>query len=230
MSVLATDTFTRANNASLGANWTEHATGYQILTNAARVDDFASDARATYSAITWPNDQYSQGVITTGETSSSTDEGAGLCCRGGSNFTYRVVVSTGATGNIGLSKRSGGTYSLVWTRTSSWSNGNTLYVEAQSNQIVVKNNGAAVGAATSDSTVTSGQPGLEYSSTEEVTGLNGVTNWEGGDFGTPQLGRPFGDVSDGTWTTDTGATVDLYVAIDETSASDADYIQSIAGP
>jgi hypothetical protein len=42
---------------------------------------------------------------------------------------------------------------------------------------------------------------------------------------------PDGDASAGTWTTDTGATTNLYQAIDEQpTASDTDYIQSVAGP
>jgi hypothetical protein len=48
--------------------------------------------------------------------------------------------------------------------------------------------------------------------------------------GTPQYARPTSDQSAGTWTTDTGGTTNLYAAIDETSPSDADYIQSIAAP
>lgn len=41
--------------------------------------------------------------------------------------------------------------------------------------------------------------------------------------------RADADISDGSWTTDTGGTI-LYAAIDEVSADDADYIQSSLGP
>ncbi|MGI9158971.1 MAG: hypothetical protein ACR2K1_04385, partial [Saprospiraceae bacterium] len=37
--------------------------------------------------------------------------------------------------------------------------------------------------------------------------------------------RPASDVTNGNWTTNAGATV-LYAAIDETPASDADFVQS----
>lgn len=40
-----------------------------------------------------------------------------------------------------------------------------------------------------------------------------------------QLARPIADISDGSWTTDSGGT-SLFAAIDEATASDADYIQS----
>lgn len=43
----------------------------------------------------------------------------------------------------------------------------------------------------------------------------------------PQYAYPVSDVTDGAWTTQSGGT-DLYTAIDETTADDADYIQSDA--
>lgn len=48
--------------------------------------------------------------------------------------------------------------------------------------------------------------------------------------GAPQYARPASDVSIGAWTTDTGSTSNLYAAIDETTASDADFIRSELSP
>lgn len=45
-----------------------------------------------------------------------------------------------------------------------------------------------------------------------------------------QFGRPVADVADGAWTNEVGSAVNLYASIDETTASDADYIQSSASP
>lgn len=45
-----------------------------------------------------------------------------------------------------------------------------------------------------------------------------------------QILAPVADVSAGTWTTDTGATTNLYAAIDEASANDADYVRSSLSP
>ncbi len=42
----------------------------------------------------------------------------------------------------------------------------------------------------------------------------------------PQLTRPTSDVSIGGWTTNTGATSNLYQTIDESTASETDYVQS----
>lgn len=47
---------------------------------------------------------------------------------------------------------------------------------------------------------------------------------------TDDILNPDTDVAVNSWTTDTGATTDLYTAIDELTASDTDYIQSPAGP
>lgn len=54
--------------------------------------------------------------------------------------------------------------------------------------------------------------------------------WTGLSTSLPQTAAPASDVSAGTWTTDTGATTNLYAAIDEATANDADYVQSQAGP
>ena len=41
-----------------------------------------------------------------------------------------------------------------------------------------------------------------------------------------QYAYPVSDISPGSWTTDTGATTNLYAAIDEVTRNDADYIKS----
>jgi hypothetical protein len=48
--------------------------------------------------------------------------------------------------------------------------------------------------------------------------------------GTYQYLRPNADDSAGAWTTETGATTNLYQSIDETSANDSDYIRSPVNP
>lgn len=45
-----------------------------------------------------------------------------------------------------------------------------------------------------------------------------------------EISRPTSDVSIGGWTTDTGATTNLFDAINETSPSDSDYIRSGTSP
>lgn len=45
-----------------------------------------------------------------------------------------------------------------------------------------------------------------------------------------QFGRPSADTFIGTWTDDGGGTTNIYTTIDETSASDVDYIESVQAP
>jgi hypothetical protein len=45
-----------------------------------------------------------------------------------------------------------------------------------------------------------------------------------------QFARPDADTSIGTWTDTGGATSDLFAEIDETVASDADYVKSVTAP
>lgn len=47
---------------------------------------------------------------------------------------------------------------------------------------------------------------------------------------TPQVVYPVSDTSAGAWTTDSGGTTNLYASVDETPASDTDYIQSELNP
>ena len=47
---------------------------------------------------------------------------------------------------------------------------------------------------------------------------------------TVQYARPSADVEDGSWTNESGNNTDLYASIDESTASDSDYIQSAVNP
>jgi hypothetical protein len=53
---------------------------------------------------------------------------------------------------------------------------------------------------------------------------------EWADLVLPEYSRPASDASVGSWTTDTGSGTGLYQAIDETTPSDADYVQSESSP
>lgn len=60
MTILATDAFTRADSGTLGGNWTNKRNGLGIFTNQADITVTADDNISYYSAISWPNDGYSQ--------------------------------------------------------------------------------------------------------------------------------------------------------------------------
>lgn len=193
MSVIATDNFNRSA-ATLGANWTETGAGWSTNGTVANGDDPANDATATYSAGTFPNNQYAQAKCTVTGANGG-DQGIGLQVRGDATAAnlYRTVTDKKATLNVGLSKVSGGSYTNLWTRTSTHTDGDVLYIEAQSTTIIVKRNGTAIGASTTDSSVASGKAGIVFSAPETSVS---VDDWEGGDFatsGSPVVGmqEPF---------------------------------------
>lgn len=194
MSVLATDNFNRANAANLGANWTEELGGWSIVSNAAVPDNLGgSDSIGYWNAITWPNDQYSQAKITvTGTTGNS--QGLGVTVRKSTSTVarYRLVADHAAANNMELAVFNTA-YTSLWQRTQAFTNGDTIYLEAQGTTIIGKLNGVAVGAATTNSAIASGKAGIGFSSFETAAVLD---DWEGGDFATtakapPPFRRPY---------------------------------------
>jgi hypothetical protein len=76
---------------------------------------------------------------------------------------------------------------LLWTRTQTWTDGDTLRLEVQGSALTAYRNGTAIGAAQTDTNLATGQPGLA-----NVGG--GVTagtwdNFEGGYFSTGAVGK-----------------------------------------
>jgi hypothetical protein len=189
MGALATDSFTRADAANLGANWTGTgegtATGYKIVSNAvANTGDGGADEWAKYTAVTWPNDQYSQAAVTISVAGGGTGDGEGVGVRiaaGATKTLYRFVVNSNAGGSAEVSKFVAGTYTQLGTRTPTYSAGQLVYGEIQGSTLVMKYNGVQLGASLSDSSIASGSAGLAHSG-PGVTLTTALDNWEGGDF------------------------------------------------
>jgi hypothetical protein len=194
MGVLATDNFDRSNGASLGANWTASGGGWSIASNLAVPTSTASDATAFYNAVTWPNNQYSQAKLSGIGGNVNDGTGPGLCVRKNSSTAarYRFVAHHAATQNTELSVFNT-SYALVWNRTQAWTNADTLYLEIQGTTLIAKVNGAAIGTSTTNSAISSGNAGVDYSSTLNTPSDN---DWEGGDFAAatkapPPFRRPY---------------------------------------
>src|SRR5260221_291047 len=143
MAVLATDNFNRANADPIGTPWatTGDSQHFTIASNVATPASLVSDAGAFENTVTWPNDQYSQAQLTvTGTGAGGTGLGVGVRMASGINY-YRVVTDHGVSNNVELAKLVGGSYTQIWQRTQSWTDGDTFYIEAQGTAIVVKRNG-----------------------------------------------------------------------------------------
>lgn len=184
MVALASDSMTRADSANLGANWTDDGKGahWTISSNKAVPSAFNQDASAHYSAISWPNDHYSQAQITVSGTTGA-DAGNGVSVRqsgSGSLTLYVLSVDHAASNNVNLWKNVSGAFTHLAATTQTWTDGDTWRLEAQGTTLTVKLNGSTLSAmTTTDSSITSGNAGIYFSSVETSASL---VNWEGGDF------------------------------------------------
>ena len=189
MSILASDTFVRANNADLGTSWDEctgesQVGGFNISSNTAIPAAVSSDSSETNNAATWPNDQYSQ-VTLTNPIADGVGAGSGPVCRAATGTTvtrYRLIGNASgydfarfvAGAYTSLSSGSGTTFAAT----------NTLYLEVKTNGAnadwICKKNGTSFVSGTDTTPIASGRAGIAHSSTSTTAALSA---WEGGDFG-----------------------------------------------
>ena len=185
MSVLASDPFT-GTGAGLGANWTQQ-TGIQAMDRSADTaipNNLAADCGANYSAITWPDDQYSQAEISVTGTGNQTGIGIAVRMSDSARTFYWMVVCKAASNNVTITRFNAGTPSLLEQRTTTWVDGDIgkIQVSGQATNITIKvfQNGSQLGADISDTSASglnAGRAGVAYSSTTTAASLN---NWEGG--------------------------------------------------
>jgi hypothetical protein len=184
MAVLATDDFNRANGGDLGTTWdvqTSAPDPLGIISNTA-VPTGTSDGAENWNALTWPDNQYSQAVITAAGTYTDGDgPGLGIRMSSSANTYYRCVVNRNATNTVNISKKVAGAYTSLGFRNATYSAGAVLYFEAQGSTLICKYSGSQLGASISDSAITSGRAGLAYSG-EGSTQAATWDTWEGGDF------------------------------------------------
>lgn len=188
MVALASDNFNRANQTGLGANWTQFTAQpqFNISSNTAVPADISTnDDFNFYSAVSFPNDQYSKMQAT---VSDSTGFGPGNVVRcnntSGGNF-YRYVTRHSGTNAI-FDKQVNGTYTTVSNFTGpAWNDGDTWQVNVVGTTLTWLLNGVSQRTDT-DSAVTSGSPGISVSTA--VTSAS-IDNWEGGTFGGVLLTR-----------------------------------------
>lgn len=195
MTVLATDTFDRADNEDLGANWTVvtgEAAGFEIISNWAQPSDAggtlgngydAGDRAEIYTGASWPDAQYAQATIDQ-VAGTNNEAGIGVLLRGagGAQTYYRIVVNAAASNNIEVGKIVTGAFTSLGQLTSGTWAGGTHILKVQISGFVfsVYRDGAFVGNVTDGgSSIPSGYAGVAYSSTL----TDGVLlDWEGGDL------------------------------------------------
>jgi hypothetical protein len=183
-SSLASDSFNRANENPLsgGGVW-QTASGHQamkIVSNVAVPVSFSgSDSGSYYSGINWPNDQYSKAKLSIDGT-AGTGHGVCLMVRMSTttNTHYRLVSNhTTLVSNVQLGKWVNNTFTALQSNSVTWNDGDTWELRVQGTLLRVFLNGIQVGTDVTDSAITQGYPGIEYSTVESNCSID---DWEGG--------------------------------------------------
>lgn len=183
--VLASDSFTRADSTGLGGNWGQANNAlnqFDISGNKAIPHNFSSgDSDSYYSAITWPNDQYSKVKVTVNGTSgggSGLGPGVRIAGPSGGHSLFCVVTDHAASGNTHLIKRVTGSFVDLGNATQSFTDGDYFEIQAIGTTLNVVYGGSTI-ISTTDSANSSGYAGIYFSTSE--TSASG-DDWEGGDF------------------------------------------------
>lgn len=128
-----------------------------------------------------------------------------------------------ANPGLTLARANSALINFVWNFTGTTATPPTGYAERLDANAWVFDKLAAGSGATGSVTATLGDAEYAFSALIELASEAPAA--------VPQHLVPDADQSAGTWTTDSGGTTNLYQTIDEQpTASDADYIQSVAGP
>lgn len=189
------DDFNRADNASLGANWTIvntpsfGADGLKIVSNHVEPFSLGIECLEMYTGISFSSDQYSQAKMTV----TDTDTGVGPCVAvrcDANGSCYRASVSKAAANNIDVVKFVDDVFTDLGSLTEPWVDGDVLRLEVRDATLRVFRNGVQL-ATVDDSSLTTGPPGIGYSTTATLAQID---DWEGGDLeaetgpnGTPLL-------------------------------------------
>lgn len=179
----ASDNFDRANNASLGANWTEDSGDWQINSNfAIQVTASGAYRKARYTA-TPPdtNDHYSEAIVRT----SSSAIGAGTIVRGAASATvtyYSYIIFGGDAGYLAEITAGGETILDTGAATST----NTDYtIRTIANGTTISGTrGGVEDVSATDGSLTSGQWGLSSFGGENATATR-WNDWVAADLAAP---------------------------------------------
>lgn len=172
-----TDNFNRADNSDLGASWTPVTDQLQIVGNAVQLFS-GNDATERYSAVTWTANQSSEAKITAAATTSAgVGYGVSVRCSAAANTCYRVVINGDGEWEIG--RVVAGAFTSMASGTTAYSAGAVLKLSAIGSTITTTYNGSQLNSQ-SEGTITTGSPGLAYSSAiasgniDDWTGIDGL--------------------------------------------------------
>ena len=182
--ILATDTFDRSNGG-LGANWTT-VSGMQNPTIASNVVQPAgvagAESKAIYSAITWPDNQYSKIQIITlfdsGKSVSAVVRGLSAAWTG---YECHAIGPIGSTATLKIFRLDAGaaTQLAATAADQTIASGDSMTCVAQGTSIYLLINNVQKLLAT-DATYASGSAGIGAWSSAVNANRAQLDNWEGG--------------------------------------------------
>lgn len=162
MTTLASDNFTRANGG-LGANWTT-ISGFvapQISSDVVITNAIGTDSAAFYSAITWPNDHYSEFTIVSNSTSSDATIPIVRCSPSAATFYYALIAGPLGSGiTVQIKSSIAGTHAVLSTGTATINTGNIVRLDVLGDALTLSVNGNSVLTAAGGGAVSSGSPGF----------------------------------------------------------------------
>lgn len=174
---VATDNFNRANNTSLGGNWTTAITGLspQIVSNQVRGNSTSNDNFAYWSANSFDDDQYSQIVI----SGLGTTNYSGPIVHANGSDTIAVQCREGDPPEIFIWWYNGGGYTSIASSAShTWSANDELRLEVIGTTFYAYVNDSLIISGTNGSAPTSGNAGLVIYPVSNST----LDNWDGGNI------------------------------------------------
>lgn len=161
----ASDNFNRADNTTLGANWTDLESEWGISSNQAYQANSTVNAVAialwASSSNTFSANQFSQVTCNFSGTTFSTSCGVTLRFTGASFATQTgYICSTDGTTSTIYRQDAGPTYNSVNSAPQAIASGDVIRCDISGSAITFARNGTTVVTGT-DSTYGSGQPGIE---------------------------------------------------------------------
>lgn len=170
MTQFASDNFTRADNASLGVNWTVNTsfsgTFWAISSNNALA---AGLAVSTYTAVAAPNDGYAE--ITIGSLlETASDNGPGPCYRT-SRTAMTLYFAQANTTETKLYKLLAGAFTQLGSDGPAVTTGDVIRLICNGTSLTVTKNGISIITAT-DASIASGDAGMWASPTSNSDNIS----------------------------------------------------------
>lgn len=188
MTLLASDNFRRTDTGDLGASWSPPwGNAFSIVSDTAKATIPENNSGERYTAVTWPDDQYSE-VVLGAVAATGVGFGAGPACRMAAASMTLYWLTANADG-WEVARHVSGVYTALDNDTSpTFAAGDVVRLEVRTNGAncdwVAKKNGVQFASGTDTSPITSGSAGIAHSSTDTTATIN---QWSGGnlDFTSP---------------------------------------------